>query len=88
MTESGDPKQPLVEARQRRRKKPRPTLDNSVPSPCIGVCWLHDDTGLCKGCLRSGDEIRDWMIMSREQKLQLLQTLAQRHQSNLHGTEY
>ena len=65
----------------RRRTTPRVLLDKTVPSPCIGVCWLNDQSGLCEGCLRSGDEIRDWMIMSREQKLQLLQVLEQRFTS-------
>lgn len=64
--------------RSRRRTSPRTLLDTTVPSPCIGVCWLDDKTGLCEGCLRSGDEIRDWMLMTREQKLQLLQLLEQR----------
>lgn len=69
--------------RNRRRNSPRPLLDNTVASPCIGVCWLNDETGLCEGCLRSGDEIRDWMIMTREQKLQLLQLLEQRSRGEL-----
>lgn len=67
--------------RNRRRHMPLMLLDNTVPSPCIGVCWLNDDSGLCEGCLRSGDEIRDWMIMTGEQKLQLLQVLEQRFTS-------
>ncbi|SKA85857.1 hypothetical protein SAMN02745130_02644 [Thiothrix eikelboomii] len=62
----------------RRRKSVKPLLDTSVPSPCIGVCWLNNQTGWCEGCWRSGDEIRDWLIMTREQKLQLLQVLEQR----------
>lgn len=65
----------------RRRTTQRVPLDNTVPSPCIGVCWLNDQSGLCEGCLRTGDEIRDWMIMTREQKLQLLQVLEQRSTS-------
>lgn len=69
--------------RSHRRTSPRPLLDNTVPSPCIGVCWLDDKTGLCEGCLRSGDEIRDWMLMTREQKLQLLQLLEQRSRAGL-----
>lgn len=65
-------------SRTRRRTTPRKPLDTSVPSPCIGVCWLHEETGLCEGCFRTGDEIRDWMIMDREQKLGLLEVLAVR----------
>ena len=67
----------------RRRNTARRLLDNTVPSPCIGVCWLNGHTGLCEGCLRSGDEIRDWMIMTREQKMQLLEVLEQRSRPSL-----
>ncbi|MFZ1568200.1 MAG: DUF1289 domain-containing protein [Thiolinea sp.] len=67
--------------RNRRRNTSRVLVDNTVPSPCIGVCWLNDQSGLCEGCLRTGDEIRDWMIMTGEQKLQLLQVLEQRFTS-------
>jgi predicted Fe-S protein YdhL (DUF1289 family) len=42
--------------RQRRKKL------GTVPSPCIKVCRIED--GLCVGCKRTLDEIRDWMIMS------------------------
>jgi hypothetical protein len=31
-----------------------------VPSPCIDVCQMDAHTGLCKGCLRTIDEIVGW----------------------------
>lgn len=31
-----------------------------VPSPCINVCQMAPDTGLCIGCLRTIDEIVAW----------------------------
>jgi predicted Fe-S protein YdhL (DUF1289 family) len=31
-----------------------------VPSPCINVCEIAPDTGLCRGCLRTIDEIANW----------------------------
>ncbi|MEZ5534338.1 MAG: DUF1289 domain-containing protein [Thiolinea sp.] len=62
----------------RRKNIVRKLPDTSVPSPCIGVCWLDDKTRLCEGCLRSADEIRDWMIMDKAEKLALLQELEQR----------
>ena len=31
-----------------------------VPSPCISVCKMDEDSGLCLGCLRTLDEIRLW----------------------------
>jgi predicted Fe-S protein YdhL (DUF1289 family) len=31
-----------------------------VPSPCISLCKMSPDTGLCEGCLRTIDEIVAW----------------------------
>ncbi|MDX1541178.1 MAG: DUF1289 domain-containing protein [Geminicoccaceae bacterium] len=31
--------------------------------PCIGVCKFGKKSGLCKGCLRTRDEKRDWKRM-------------------------
>lgn len=37
----------------------RATAEN-VPSPCISVCRMSELTGVCEGCYRTLDEIRDW----------------------------
>ena len=37
-----------------------PELQTPVPSPCINLCQMAPDTGLCKGCLRTIDEIVAW----------------------------
>lgn len=66
------------EGRTRRRSRGRRVIDHSVPSPCISVCTIDDATGQCLGCRRTIDEIRDWPILSRDQKLSLLDTLAER----------
>jgi len=39
-----------------------------VPSPCVQICTLDPATGLCRGCLRSIQEITDWVEMSAEEK--------------------
>lgn len=31
-----------------------------VPSPCIGICRLHPQTGWCEGCQRRLEEIGAW----------------------------
>ena len=60
-------------ARRKRRKEARRRgIDRSVPSPCISVCQLDDASGLCIGCLRNVDEIRDWPIMTAEEKQGIL----------------
>ncbi|MBK1695917.1 DUF1289 domain-containing protein [Rhodovibrio salinarum] len=47
------------------------TFDTTVASPCIAVCQLGPDD-LCVGCLRSIDEIRDWPIMTADEKRTVL----------------
>ena len=60
-----------------RRKRKRPEIDHSVPSPCVKVCQFGG-TDFCDGCYRDIDEIREWMIMSREQKLLILDKISER----------
>jgi predicted Fe-S protein YdhL (DUF1289 family) len=37
-------------------------------SPCIGLCQMDDDTGLCKGCFRTLEEIAGWSGSSERDK--------------------
>nr|WP_194722841.1 DUF1289 domain-containing protein [Noviherbaspirillum malthae] len=39
-----------------------------VPSPCISVCKMNAQTGLCEGCLRTIEEIVQWGTASEEVK--------------------
>ena len=64
--------------RRRRRAPRRFEVDRSVPSPCISVCQVDNATGLCLGCRRDIDEIRDWPILSAEQKRQVLANIEAR----------
>lgn len=67
--------------RDRRRRRPearRPVFDTSVPSPCISVCQIDEATDLCLGCARTLDEIRDWPIMSADEKRAALARIAAR----------
>lgn len=47
-------------------------------SPCIGVCELDGATGLCKGCLRSGEEIGAWRDATCEQRREILRRIEAR----------
>jgi len=73
--ENNDQTPPAKTAARRRRRRRVP--DTSVPSPCVAVC-RYNDGDLCEGCFRTPDEIRDWIIMNREEKLDVLAKLAQR----------
>jgi len=53
----------------------------SVPSPCIDVCTLDPDTGLCQGCSRTIEEIAAWARLSDADKRQVLARIAQRRRA-------
>ena len=38
----------------------KPELQTPVPSPCISLCEMVPQTGLCRGCMRTIDEIVGW----------------------------
>jgi len=54
------------------------TLTEDVASPCINVCRMNSDTGLCEGCLRTLAEIAAWSGMSPDEKRAVLARLAAR----------
>ncbi len=41
---------------------------SEVSSPCIDICRIDPDTGLCTGCLRTLDEIAGWGSYSDDDK--------------------
>ena len=53
--------------------KPEP-----VPSPCIEVCRMNEQTGLCEGCWRSLAEIVQWADADDDSKRQILLRIEQR----------
>lgn len=54
-----------------------------IQSPCIGVCAMSDATGLCLGCYRTIEEIREWWGMTSAQRSQVMELLEQRQAENL-----
>ena len=49
-----------------------------MKSPCINVCQMDPQRGLCLGCARTLDEIARWSGMSDEQREQVLLELPER----------
>lgn len=45
-----------------------PEQQTPVPSPCINICRMVPETGLCEGCMRTIDEIVAWGTASDEFK--------------------
>jgi len=50
----------------------------SVPSPCISLCRMNGQTGLCEGCLRSITEIAQWANADDDYKRLILARIEQR----------
>ena len=51
-----------------------------MPSPCVSLCKMNRDSGLCEGCLRTLDEIIDWGTASEEEKRAIMQAVAKRRE--------
>lgn len=39
-----------------------------VPSPCISICRMDPQSGLCEGCHRTIEEIVQWSTATEETK--------------------
>jgi len=40
-------------------------------SPCIRVCVVHPEAGICTGCYRTTDEISRWSGMTRQERQEI-----------------
>jgi hypothetical protein len=58
-----------------------PASPGAVPSPCIGICRMDAETGLCSGCLRTIDEIAGWGSASDEFKREVWRAIGRREQA-------
>jgi uncharacterized protein len=52
--------------------------DAPPASPCLGICLMDPATRMCRGCLRTIDEIRAWYEASAVEKRAILARLDQR----------
>ncbi|MDD7969553.1 DUF1289 domain-containing protein [Roseinatronobacter alkalisoli] len=51
---------------------------NEIESPCIKICVIHPQSGLCAGCLRTLDEISAWTQMSPQERQDIMAKLPAR----------
>ncbi len=49
-----------------------------VASPCISVCVMDASTGLCRGCLRTLDEIARWSAIDDDARRAIVARLPSR----------
>ncbi len=52
----------------------------AVASPCINICQMDAASGLCRGCLRTLEEIAAWAGASDEARQAVLAAVEQRRQ--------
>ena len=51
-----------------------------IASPCINVCEMDAQSGLCVGCLRTIDEITAWSRLDDSRRRNVLAAVADRRQ--------
>lgn len=51
---------------------------NEIASPCVNICVIHADAGICVGCYRSLAEIGDWSRMSADERQEIMAALPAR----------
>jgi hypothetical protein len=49
-----------------------------LETPCVNICLLDSETGLCVGCGRSIAEIASWAAMSDSERRAIMATLFER----------
>lgn len=52
-----------------------------ITSPCVGVCAMDPQTGMCIGCLRTLAEIGGWRMMDLEDKKAVLARCREREKT-------
>ena len=48
-------------------------------SPCIDICQMDSESGLCVGCGRTIEEIANWSSFTNEKKKNILKELKSRN---------
>jgi predicted Fe-S protein YdhL (DUF1289 family) len=49
-----------------------------VQSPCISVCTINEDTGLCVGCFRTIEEIEQWWELPTAKQREIIEKASER----------
>jgi predicted Fe-S protein YdhL (DUF1289 family) len=53
-------------------------MSRQVATPCTGVCCMDNETGLCKGCYRTLQEITNWVNYTDQERLEVIEDLKHR----------
>ena len=55
-----------------------PTAMSRPSTPCVRVCILDPETGLCEGCGRTREEIARWFRFGEDERLRIMAELPER----------
>jgi hypothetical protein len=56
-------------------------FDPSPHSPCLGICLMDPRTRMCRGCLRTIDEIAAWSALGDDAKAAVCSQLPARRRA-------
>jgi len=56
-------------------------ISKDIDSPCVNICQMNPFNGLCRGCMRTLDEIAGWLDFSATEKLAVLDKLEERRRT-------
>ena len=59
-----------------------------MKSPCVKVCRMDPERGLCLGCARTLDEIARWGAMTDEEREAVLEDLKKRGPADVLAARY
>lgn len=46
-----------------------------IQSPCVRICLIHPEAGICVGCYRTSDEIARWSGMTPAERRKIMAEL-------------
>ncbi|MCX2696326.1 MULTISPECIES: DUF1289 domain-containing protein [Ochrobactrum] len=52
----------------------------AIETPCVLVCVIDSESGLCLGCARTLDEIAGWSAMKQDERKAIMALLPARHE--------
>ncbi|MBV9113559.1 MAG: DUF1289 domain-containing protein [Hyphomicrobiales bacterium] len=56
-----------------------------IETPCLGICLISPQDGMCVGCARTVDEISRWSAMDAAERRAIMDGLPDRRQRSRRG---
>ncbi len=56
-------------------------MPGTITSPCVSICSM-DSKDVCIGCYRTAKEIREWLLMEDDERLEVIVKAAERGREN------